>query len=71
MSPFRGVRIGYVFPTWDDAVNPNCATRAGFTHLLGDSKASPAVARRLEIRVGREDRAFLDRCERVAQRLAC
>jgi hypothetical protein len=69
-SPFRGVRVRYVFPTWDDAVNPNCATRAGFTHLLGDSKSSAAVARRLEMRVSREDRAFLHRCETVARRIA-
>jgi len=68
-SPLRGVRVGYVFPTWDDAVNPNCATRAGFTHLLGDSKSSAAVAQRLEQRVGRDDPGFLSRCEKVVQRL--
>lgn len=69
-SPFWGVRTGYVFPTWDDAVNPNCATRVGFTHLLGDSKSSAAVARRLEMRVSRDDPAFLRRCETLVQRTA-
>lgn len=69
-SPFRGVRVGYLFPTWDDAVNPNCATRAGFTHLLGDSKAGAHVARRLEARVSREDWGFFQQCHKVAQRLA-
>jgi hypothetical protein len=69
-SPFWGVRTGYVFPTWDDAVNPNYATRVGFTHLLGDSKSSAAVARRLEMRIGRDDPGFLRRCETLVQRTA-
>jgi hypothetical protein len=69
-SPFRGVRVDYLFPTWEQAVNPNCATRAGFTHLLGDSKSSAIVAQRLEARVSREDWAFYQRCKTIAQRVA-
>ncbi|HEY1938453.1 MAG TPA: DUF6734 family protein [Candidatus Angelobacter sp.] len=68
-SPFRGVHIHYLFRSWDDAVNPNCATRAGFTHLLGDSKCDPAVGRRLEERVKRDDPGFFRHCERVAERM--
>lgn len=69
VSPFRGVRIKYLFPTWGDAVNPNFSARAGFTHLLGDSKSDPAVARRLEARVQRDDPAYFRHCEKVAARL--
>jgi hypothetical protein len=65
-SPYRGVRVKYLFPSWDDAVNPNCSTRAGFTHLLGGSKSSPAVARRLEERTKREDPGYFRLCQRVA-----
>ena len=39
-SPFRGVHVNYLFPSWDAAVDPNCSTRAAFTHLLGDSKSA-------------------------------
>ena len=69
-SPFRGVRVNYLFPSWDDTVNPNCAAKVGFTHLLGDSKASPAVGRRLEDRVRRDDPGYFRLCERVAGRAA-
>jgi hypothetical protein len=68
-SPYQGVRVKYLFPTWDDAVNPNCSTRAGFTHLLGDSKANPHVARRLEERTRREDPEYFHRSQRVARSL--
>jgi hypothetical protein len=65
-SPFRGVRVNYLFPSWDEAVNPNYAARAGFTHLLGDSKSSPAVGKRLEERMRRDDSSYFRLCERVA-----
>jgi hypothetical protein len=68
-SPYRGVQVKYLFPTWGDAMNPNCATRAGFTHLLGDAKSSPAVGKRIEERVKREDPGFFRRCEQIAHRL--
>lgn len=69
VSPFRGVRIQYLFPSWGEAANPNSSARAGYTHLLGDVKADPAVGRRLEARVRREDQAYFRQCEKVAARL--
>ena len=68
-SSFRGVRVHYLFPSWEDAVNPNCATRAGFTHLLGDSKYDPAVGKRLEERVRRDDPGYFWHCKKVAERM--
>ncbi|HUI56725.1 MAG TPA: DUF6734 family protein [Bryobacteraceae bacterium] len=68
-SPYRGVRTRYLFPSWDDASNPTNATRAGFTHLLGDAKSHPLVGRRMEARVRREDHAYFRRCENVAARI--
>jgi hypothetical protein len=68
-SPYRGVRVKYLFPSWDEAMNPNCATRAGFTHLLGDAKFSPVVGRRLEERVKRDDPGYFHHCERIAGRM--
>jgi hypothetical protein len=67
-SPYRDVRVKHLFRSWDDAYNPQHAARAGFTHLLGDGKSSPAVARRLVDRMRREDPGYLARCERVLAR---
>ena len=67
-SPFRSVRVQYLFPSWDAAYNPNYAAKAGFTHLLGDAKSKPAVGKRLEERVKRDDPAYFHRCERIIGR---
>jgi hypothetical protein len=65
-SPFAGIDIRYLFPSFDDAFQPASAARAGFTHLLGHTKANAAVARRLEDRVRREDPAFYRHCMRLS-----
>lgn len=66
-SPYCGVNVRYLFPSWEDAFDPESAARAGFTHLLGDSKSSPAVGKRIEDRVKREDPSYFRRCEKVAR----
>jgi hypothetical protein len=66
-SPFRGVNIRYLFPSWEDAFNPHAAAHAGYTHLLGDAKNHPDVMARLENRVSMLDPAFHRHCLRVAQ----
>jgi hypothetical protein len=66
-SPYGGVRIKYLFSSWGDGYDPNCAARVGYTHLMGGAKSHPVVARRLEERMRREDPAYLRICERVAQ----
>jgi hypothetical protein len=69
-SAFRDVQIKYLFPTWEAAFDPTRAARAGYTHLLGDSKSDPAVVQRLENRVESEDPEFYRHCVRLGQRLA-
>jgi hypothetical protein len=64
-SPYRGVRIKYLFPSWDKAFDPAATARAGFTHLMNDAKLFPAVMLRLEQRVQLEDRAFYRHCMRL------
>lgn len=66
-SPFRGLGIRYLFPSLDHAFHPDCAARAGFTHLLGDAKQHPLVSRRLEERVQREDSALYRQCVQLSQ----
>ncbi len=66
-SPWRGIQIRYVFPTLSEAFSAQAAARLGFTHLLGDTKAHPAVAVRLERRIAQLDPALLRQCQRVAQ----
>jgi hypothetical protein len=68
-SPFRGVAVRYLFSSWDEAADPDSSARAGFTHLLGDSKSHGTVARRIEERMRREDVDFYRRSERVARNL--
>jgi hypothetical protein len=68
-SPYRGVRIQYLFPSWEDALNPNSSARAGFTHLLSDAKTNLTAGRRIEERVRREDPGYVRRCEKVLERM--
>jgi hypothetical protein len=65
-SPYRGVHLKYLFPSWEDASNPNIATRVGYTHLQFIAKANPAVGKRIEERMRRDDPGFLRHCERIA-----
>lgn len=65
-SPFRGVHLKYLFPSWDAAFSPMTVRRVGFTHLLAEAKRDERVMRRLEQRVRREDREFYSRCLAVS-----
>jgi hypothetical protein len=67
-SPYQGVRISHLFATWEKAFDPNYAARIGFTHLVAGAKSHPAVGRRLEERVRRENPAYFRRCEQVLAR---
>ncbi len=67
-SPFRGISIRYLFPSWTEAHNPQTTARVGYTHLLGDAKTHPDITARLERRVAQLDPAFLRHCQRIAQR---
>ncbi len=65
-SPHKGVRVEYLFRSWDEARNPNQAARLGFTHLMAYSKRAPDVMRRLSERVRRDWPDYYRRCERSA-----
>lgn len=58
-SPFRGMHMRYLFPSFAEAYNHEAASRVGFTHLLGDAKRDTAIARRLEQRTEQEDGELL------------
>ncbi len=47
----RAVRPAYLFASSADAFDPAKAEKVGYTHLIGDPKADPAIAERLEARV--------------------
>jgi uncharacterized protein DUF6734 len=65
-SPYRGVTVRHLFPSWSEAYNPHTSARVGYTHLLGDAKSHPAVLARLEQRVAQIDPVFARHCDRVA-----
>ena len=67
-SPFRGIHMRYLFPTHAEAYDRYAAARAGFTHLLGDAKRDPHVARRLEERTQLEDPHFYRHCLQLSRR---
>ena len=69
-SPYAGVRIAHLFPAWNAAFTPIQAAQAGFTHLIAGAKSHPAVGRRLEERVSRDDPGYFRRCQSVAGSLA-
>ncbi|HXI22238.1 MAG TPA: DUF6734 family protein [Pyrinomonadaceae bacterium] len=64
-SPYRGIEIRHVFPTISDAFNPDRATEAGFTHLVG-AKRNALVSRDLELRVQCDLPNYYDRCRNYA-----
>jgi hypothetical protein len=66
-SPYRGVTVRHLFPSWSEANNPDASARVGYTHLLGDAKSHAAVAARLEQRIAQMDPVFARHCERVAR----
>jgi hypothetical protein len=41
----------------------------GYTHLAGDAKSNPVVAKRIEERIKREDPDYLQRCRNVLERM--
>jgi hypothetical protein len=67
-SPYRGIHMRYLFPTNTEAFDRVSAARAGYTHLLGDSKRHPHVARRLEERTQQEDPHFYRHCLQLSRR---
>ncbi len=66
-SPFRGMSMRYLFPSFDEAFNHEAAARAGFTHLLCDAKRDPAICRRLEQRTEQEDSSFYRHCQQLSR----
>jgi hypothetical protein len=64
-SPFKGVKITHLFRGAHEAYEYQNSTRAGFTHLMC-AKSHPAVGRRMEERVKREDPAYFRQCEKLA-----
>jgi uncharacterized protein DUF6734 len=68
-SPFRGVSIRYLFPSFEEAFNGEAAARVGYTHLLGDAKTRPEVTARLERRVAELDPPFHRHCHRLAAQI--
>ncbi|MGB0123332.1 MAG: DUF6734 family protein [Silvibacterium sp.] len=61
-SPYEGVHLSYLFPSFMDAYNAGISARLGFTHLLGPAKQDPHIAGRLVQRVQREDPRYYRHC---------
>ena len=68
-SPYHGVRVAHLFPSWNEANDANHAARVGYTHLMG-GKRIPDAGQRLAERVRRDWPDFHRRCERMAERMS-
>lgn len=65
-SPFAGVEVRYLFPTWAAALDPATTSRAGYTHVIGAAKSNPHLMRDLAARVRQDYPELYDRCQRMA-----
>jgi len=61
-SPFRGIVVRHLFSSFEEALDPQSAAHAGYTHLLAEAKSSAVVTRRIEQRMEQEDPAFYRHC---------
>lgn len=66
-GPDAAGRVGYLFPSSAQAFAPQAAERVGYTHLIGDAKADPEIAARLEGRVRADHPALYERCMRLCR----
>jgi hypothetical protein len=64
-SPYRDVRMSYLFESWGDALDEDQAARVGFTHLI-TAKRDPEIVERLDRRVRRDYPERYERCLAVA-----
>lgn len=64
-SRYHDVHVDHLFSSWERAFDPQCAARAGFTHLVAGAKSNPQVGMRIEQRSRDRDPAFYLRCERL------
>jgi Family of unknown function (DUF6734) len=64
-SRYRSVHVNHLFSSWENAFDPRCAARAGFTHLVAGAKSHPGIGMRMEQRARNQDAAFYRRCERL------
>ena len=61
-SPHTGLEAAYLFPSSADAFDPESATKAGYTHLIGDAKNNRYIADSLESRVQCDYPDYYERC---------
>jgi hypothetical protein len=62
ISPHCAIEVGYLFDSSADAFDPDCAARAGYTHLIGDAKNNRHIAERLEHRLKSHYPEYYERC---------
>ncbi len=65
-SPHRGVKARYLFPSSKAAFDPPAASKAGYTHLIGDAKNNQGIAEQLDRRVRSDYPESYERCRALA-----
>jgi len=67
-SPYRDLRIHYLFRSQEEAFDPQKAAEIGYTHLIAGSKRNPDVAENLVRRVKTDYPIQYERCMKYMQR---
>jgi hypothetical protein len=60
-SPHPLATVEYLFRSYAERIDPAAAVRAGYTHLIGDSKRDPVIVARLERRMALDSPQYLGR----------
>ena len=63
-SAYKHIQMAYLFPTFEDALDPERATSLGYTHLINGAKINRALMHRLERRVQEDYPQYYERCLR-------
>lgn len=69
-AAFEGIRVEYLFESFEAAMTPGRAAQMGYTHLQSTAKSQTQTGDRLEQRVARDYPETYKRCNDLARRLS-
>jgi hypothetical protein len=64
-ADYHGVRVKYLFESFEEASVSSRSMELGYTHLLGNAKSNPEIVQRLEARVATDFPLLYERCQRL------
>jgi hypothetical protein len=68
-ADYSRLNLAALFASAERAFDPDSATKAGYTHLIGEAKSNWSIAQRLEQRLRRDYPAAYERCLAISTEL--